>query len=39
MDPMARQKLWEVIRTIKQGKIILLTTHNMEEADYLGGQT
>jgi ABC-2 type transport system ATP-binding protein len=36
LDPQTRLLLWEVIREYnKAGKTILLTTHNMEEADAL----
>ena len=33
LDPQARRKIWELVRTIKaRGKTVLLTTHYMEEA-------
>ncbi|MFQ5739886.1 MAG: ABC transporter ATP-binding protein [Acidobacteriota bacterium] len=36
LDPQSRLLLWEIIREIhEQGTTILLTTHNMEEADRL----
>src|SRR5689334_24803896 len=36
LDPQTRLLLWEIIRKYNQsGKTILLTTHNMEEADAL----
>jgi len=36
LDPQTRLLLWEIIREYQaQGKTILLTTHNMEEADEL----
>ncbi len=36
LDPQTRILLWEIIRDYnKQGKTVLLTTHNMEEADAL----
>lgn len=36
MDPASRREVWGLIRTLqKQGKTVLLTTHNMEEAAYL----
>jgi ABC-2 type transport system ATP-binding protein len=36
LDPQTRILLWEIIREYNQaGKTILLTTHNMEEADAL----
>jgi ABC-2 type transport system ATP-binding protein len=36
LDPQARRNLWDIIEKIKsQGKTIILTTHYMEEAQYL----
>jgi len=36
LDPQARRYLWEIIRGIKEeGKTIVLTTHSMDEAEYL----
>ncbi len=36
MDPQNRRNLWEMITSIKKkGKTIILTTHYMEEAEYL----
>jgi ABC-2 type transport system ATP-binding protein len=36
LDPQARRDLWEIVRQIKgEGKTIILTTHYMEEAEYL----
>ncbi len=36
LDPQTRMLLWEIIREYHQaGKTVLLTTHNMEEADAL----
>jgi ABC-2 type transport system ATP-binding protein len=36
LDPQARRNTWETIRHLKStGKTILLTTHYMEEAEYL----
>ena len=36
LDPQARHDLWEIVRDIKAGgKTIILTTHYMEEAQYL----
>ncbi len=36
MDPQNRRNMWEIITSIKkQGKTIILTTHYMEEAEYL----
>lgn len=36
MDAYARRLLWDMIKKYKENRIILLTTHNMDEADYLG---
>ena len=36
MDPTARRRLWELLKDNKDDKIIILTTHYMEEADILG---
>ena len=39
LDPQTRLLLWEIIREYNRaGKTILLTTHNMEEADELCGR-
>jgi ABC-2 type transport system ATP-binding protein len=35
LDPQARRAMWEYIVRLKGGKTILLTTHYMEEADFL----
>lgn len=36
LDPSARHAFWNIVRTIKQqGKTLILTTHNMEEAHAL----
>lgn len=36
MDLTARRKLWEMLKVQKAGRIIILTTHYMDEADILG---
>ena len=36
MDTFARRKLWDMLKNYKQERVILLTTHFMDEADYLG---
>lgn len=36
MDPYSRRSTWDVIQRNKKGRIILLTTHFMDEADILG---
>jgi len=36
LDPQARRNLWELVRQIQaKGKTIILTTHYMDEAEYL----
>lgn len=36
MDLTARRRLWAMLKDYKQERIIILTTHNMDEADLLG---
>ena len=36
MDTSSRRRLWEMLKDNKNGKIIILTTHYMDEADVLG---
>ena len=36
LDVAARRHLWEMLKKYKKNKIIILTTHFMDEADYLG---
>ncbi|KAJ6332061.1 hypothetical protein OIU76_010445 [Salix suchowensis] len=36
MDPYSMRLTWQLIKRIKKGRIILLTTHSMDEADELG---
>lgn len=35
MDPKSKHKVWDLIKQIKKNKSIILTTHDMEEADIL----
>ena len=35
LDPESRHILWELFRDIKQDRIVVMTTHSMEEADAL----
>ena len=35
MDPVNRAEAWELIKKMKDGRAIILTTHSMEEADVL----
>ena len=36
LDLTARRRLWDVLRDYKKDRIIVLTTHNMDESDLLG---
>ena len=36
MDAQARRLLWNMIKKYKENRLIILTTHNMDEADNLG---
>jgi ATP-binding cassette subfamily A (ABC1) protein 3 len=36
MDTSARRDVWEMLKKYKNDKIIVLTTHFMDEADFLG---
>ena len=36
LDLTARRKLWNMLKTYKNNRIIILTTHYMDEADILG---
>lgn len=36
MDTSSRRRLWEMLKQNKNEKIIILTTHYMDEADILG---
>lgn len=36
MDPYSRRFTWNIIRQNKEGRVIVLTTHFMDEADLLG---
>ncbi|KAI9140085.1 hypothetical protein BKA69DRAFT_1125967 [Paraphysoderma sedebokerense] len=38
LDPINRRKVWDFIKDLKQNAVLLLTTHNMEEADALGDE-
>ena len=35
MDPTARRETWEIIKKKRQDRIIILTTHYMDEAEFL----
>ena len=36
MDTSARRRVWEMMKDYKNGRIVILTTHFMDEADFLG---
>jgi energy-coupling factor transporter ATP-binding protein EcfA2 len=36
MDPVSRRQVWNLIEKVKHGRVVVLTTHSMEEADILG---
>lgn len=36
MDTSARRYIWEMLKNYKEDRIIVLTTHFMDEADFLG---
>jgi ABC-type multidrug transport system ATPase subunit len=35
MDPINRRNAWKLIQKMKEGRVVILTTHSMEEADVL----
>lgn len=38
LDPLSRRRVWSMIERLKEGRVICLTTHSMEEADVLGSE-
>lgn len=36
VDPFSRRHMWNLLQSRRHGKVILLTTHFMDEADILG---
>ncbi|GMI02525.1 hypothetical protein TrLO_g8520 [Triparma laevis f. longispina] len=36
LDPLSRRRLWSILESFKTGRVLVLTTHMMEEADVLG---
>lgn len=38
MDSTARRYLWQMMRNARSGRVIILTTHFMDEAEFLGDQ-
>lgn len=37
MDPYSRRHLWDLLKKSRAGRVVLLTTHFMDEADILAG--
>jgi ABC-type multidrug transport system ATPase subunit len=35
LDPLSKRKVWDLIRIMKQDRVLILTTHSMTECDYL----
>jgi len=35
MDPLSKRHVWDLIQELKKSRVIILTTHSMEEADVL----
>ena len=36
VDPKSRDAIWKILKKNKRGRTVILTTHSMDEADYLG---
>ena len=36
MDPISKKSLWDFLKNYHKNKIILITTHSLDEAEYLG---
>jgi ATP-binding cassette subfamily A (ABC1) protein 3 len=36
MDTSARRYIWELLKNLKNDRIVILTTHFMDEADFIG---
>ena len=36
MDPYSRRMIWNLLRKYRENRVIILTTHFMDEADLLG---
>ena len=37
MDPLSRRQIWSLLQSRREGRVTLLTTHFMDEADILAG--
>ncbi len=35
MDPVSRRQVWDLIQKMKKNRVIIMTTHAMEEAELL----
>ncbi len=35
MDPVSRRQVWDLIQKMKKGRVLIMTTHAMEEAELL----
>eukprot|EP00926_Amoebophrya_sp_RCC4398_P010200 GSA120T00016294001.1 len=38
LDPVSRRQIWDFIQELKRDRVVVLTTHSMEEADCLADQ-
>lgn len=38
LDPLSQAKIWKVVQRVKQNSVVILTTHNMEEAELLSDE-
>ena len=38
MDVIAKKQLWDFLKSYQKGKIIIVTTHSLEEAEFLGNR-
>ncbi|CAE7454876.1 ABCA3, partial [Symbiodinium sp. CCMP2456] len=36
MDPYSRRSTWNIVRSAREGRVVVLTTHFMDEAEILG---
>ena len=39
LDPINKRSVWQLIKKLKKDRIIILTTHSMDEANFLSDQT
>jgi ABC-type multidrug transport system ATPase subunit len=35
MDPVNKRAVWRLLMSLREGRLLVLTTHSMEEADVL----